>query len=274
MPADSQAEARTTSRRRPGQKSEAVTAKRQRWNADRYARHARFVSDLGLPVIDLLAPEPGERILDLGCGDGALTIRLLERGCEVIGIDASADMVAAARERGINALVGDAHALEYDGEFDAIFSNAALHWMDEPQQVIHSVRRALKPGGRFVGEFGGEGNVAAVMTGVRKVLRRRGLPVVEPWFFPGPAEYSQLLSAEGLRVDSIDLFRRPTPLPGDIRAWLETFWQPYMTPLPERSREDFIEEVRSELRSSLRDADGCWHIDYVRLRFRSVWAAE
>jgi trans-aconitate methyltransferase len=125
----------------------------QQWDPKQYAEHARFVSELGMPVVELLSPQPGERILDLGCGDGILTIKLGERGCEVVGVDSSPAMVAAARSLGANAHVIDGHRLPFVGEFDAVFSNAALHWMRHPEEVISSVWRALKPSGRFVGEF-------------------------------------------------------------------------------------------------------------------------
>src|SRR6185437_1744242 len=133
--------------------TESQTAATQEWNASRYAANARFVSDLGQPVLDLLSPQAGERILDLGCGDGALTEKLIAAGAEVVGVDASADMVAAARKRGIDGHVMDAYQLEFRAEFDAVFSNAAMHWMKrDPDAVIAGVRRALKPGGRFASE--------------------------------------------------------------------------------------------------------------------------
>ncbi len=137
----------------------------QHWEAQRYARNARFVADLGQPVVELLAPLPGERILDLGCGDGPLTRKLVELGCSVVGVDAGPDMIRAAREMGLDAHVVDGHELAFAREFDAVFSNAALHWMKrDPQAVIAGVARALRPGGRFVGEMGGHGNVAAIVT--------------------------------------------------------------------------------------------------------------
>ena len=128
-----------------------------------------------MPVVDLLAPRPGERILDLGCGDGALTEKLAAAGCDVVGADASAELVKAARARGLDARLMNGEALDFDGEFDAVFSNAALHWMLRPDAVIDGVYRALKPGGRFVGEFGGAGNVATIASALEAALDRRGL---------------------------------------------------------------------------------------------------
>ena len=135
----------------------------QIWDAEQYSENARFVSDLGASVIELLAPRSGERILDLGCGDGALTKKLAEHECRVVGVDASPQMTAAARRLGLDARVMDGHELRFDHEFDAVFSNAALHWLKQPEKVIAGVWRALKPGGRFVGEFGGSGNVATIV---------------------------------------------------------------------------------------------------------------
>jgi len=134
----------------------------QDWDPETYAKNARFVANLGLDVLALLAPEPGERVLDLGCGDGALTERLVAAGCSVVGIDSSAAQVTAARARGLDARVGRGESLPFEGEFDAVFSNAALHWIRDADAVVKSVYRALKPGGRFVGELGGAGNVGTI----------------------------------------------------------------------------------------------------------------
>jgi SAM-dependent methyltransferase len=240
------------------------------WSASRYGAHARFVSDLGAPVLEMLAPRPGERILDLGCGDGALTARLAERGCIVVGVDSSEDMVAAARARGIDARLLDAHELPFEGEFDAVFSNAALHWMKEPSRVVAGVRRALRPGGRFVGEMGGCGNVAAIERALLAAVRRRGLEVESPWYFPRPEEYRRVLAAGGFEVLHVELFERPTPLPGDIRDWLETMPQPYTAAVPLEERRAFIVAVAERLRPLLCDAAGRWTADYVRLRFAAA----
>lgn len=242
----------------------------QRWNPEQYAENARFVSDLGMPVVELLSPQLGERILDLGCGDGALTIKLLNFGCEVVGVDSSPEMVAAARALGFDARVMDGQTLQFENEFDAVFSNAALHWMKEPQAVIDGVWRALKPGGRFVGEFGGDGNVSAIVTAIKSALTSRGLAVSSPWFFPRPEEYRKLLEAGGFAVQGIDLIPRPTPLPSDVAGWLETFAQPYVGILPAAEKPSLIAEVVEALRPVLYDANGNWVADYVRLRFSAT----
>jgi trans-aconitate methyltransferase len=239
----------------------------QHWDPAQYAEHARFVSDLGMPVVELLAPKPGERILDLGCGDGVLTLKLVKIGCTVVGVDSSPEMVATATSLGLNAHVMDGHALPFTNEFDAVFSNAALHWMTLPKDVLASVRRALKPGGRFVAEFGGYGNVATIISAIESALSSRGITVANPWFFPRLEEYRGILEAMGFSVDSIVFTPRPTPLPGDIRGWLETFAQPYTSALPSSHIPGFISEVVEALRPVLCNSNGTWHADYVRLRF-------
>jgi SAM-dependent methyltransferase len=242
---------------------------RQSWDPERYARNARFVSDLGEPLVALLAPRAGERILDLGCGDGALTERLVALGCEVVGVDASAAQAEGARARGLDARVADGEALAFDGEFDAVFSNAALHWMRRPDAAIAGVRRALRAGGRFVGELGGHGCVATIVGALEAALRARGVDpaTANPWYFPTAEEYGARLAAHGFSVRTILLFPRPTPLPGDVVGWLETFAESFTNALPPAERPAFLDEVRDALRPRLADADGRWTADYVRLRF-------
>lgn len=240
----------------------------QAWNAARYARNAGFVPALGAPVADLLAARPGEHILDLGCGDGVLTARLAAIGAHVIGVDASPDLVAAAVERGVDARVMDGQALAFDHAFDAVFSNAALHWMRAPNAVLAGVQRALKPGGRFVGEFGGHGNVAAIVTALRASLRAHGAG--EPafsWFFPTADEYAALLAGHGFEVEQIALVPRPTPLPTGIAGWLRTFADPFLTQVDAHVRRRVLEDTETLLRPVLCDQRGQWHADYVRLRF-------
>ena len=240
----------------------------QTWNPERYAAHARFVSDLGQPLLDLLAPRPGERVLDIGCGDGALTERLVGAGCRVVAIDSSAAQVRAARARGIDARVADACALHFDREFDAVFSNAVLHWITDPDAALAGMRRALAPGGRLVAELGGHGCVAAVREALAVVLGRRGIDAesCNPWYFPTVAEYRARLAAHGFAVDSIRLFPRATRLPSDLTDWLRTFAQPFLAAVPEGERPAVCDEVRRRLEPWLRGGDGVWVADYVRLR--------
>jgi trans-aconitate methyltransferase len=247
----------------------AAPAATQRWDPERYARNARFVAELGQAVVELLAPRAGERVLDLGCGDGALTKKLAELGVDVVGVDSSAEQVAAACRLGLDARVMSGDALTFDGEFDAVFSNAALHWMLRPGEVVAGVWRALKPGGRFVGEMGGHGNVRHIAAALVAALDRRGLEgqAAIPWFFPTPVEYRGLLEARGFRVQAIELFPRPTPLPGDIVDWLDSFAENFTRRVAPAERPTLLREVATALRPVLCDAEGRWTADYVRLRF-------
>ncbi len=244
-----------------------MSTETQRWDAAQYRANASFVAELGVPVLALLAPRRGERILDLGCGDGALTAEIAALGGVVLGIDAGADMVAAARARGLQVQRMDGQALSFDGEFDAVFSNAALHWMKAPERVIDGVWRALRPGGRFVAEFGAAGNVATIVAALERALAARGLAAVSPWFFPEPEAYRQLLEARGFTIDHLECFPRPTLLPGDVGAWLETFAQTHLAVVPAGDRPALIAELVEALRAPLSDEAGDWRADYVRLRF-------
>src|SRR5512146_1621456 len=242
----------------------------QTWKADRYAQHAHFVPALGQPVLDLLEPRTGERILDLGCGDGVLTEKIAAAGAVVVGVEASADMVAAAQARGLDARVVDGARLDFTGEFDAVFSNAALHWMkDDPDAVIAGVARALKPGGRFAGEMGGHGCVAAITVALIAVLERRGVDgkSANPWYFPTVADYRARLERGGFTVEYIELIPRPTPLPTSMAGWLETFAASFLRRLPVDDRAGALEEAIAMLRPVLCDETGGWTADYMRLRF-------
>src|SRR5579883_2946832 len=242
----------------------------QIWQADRYAQHAHFVPALGQPVLELLNPQPGERILDLGCGDGVLTEKIVAAGAAVVGVDASAEMIDAARRRGLDARLGDGAQLEFAREFDAVFSNAALHWMKrDPDAVIAGVARALKPGGRFAGEMGGHGCVAAITVALFAVLVRRGASgsLESPWYFPTVADYRARLERGGFNLEYIELIPRPTPLPTDMAGWLDTFAAPMLGRLPAGERAAARDEAIAMLRPVLCDEAGRWTADYMRLRF-------
>jgi len=244
----------------------------QQWDPEAYGEHARFVSDLGAPVADLLDPQPGERILDLGCGDGALTERFRAAGCVVVAVDSSPEQVWAALQRGLDARIVDACELTFDGEFDAVFSNAVLHWIKDADLVIAGIWRALRPGGRFVGELGGAGCVASIREAFGDALRARDIDVatVDPWYFPTSDQYRHHLESRGFSVDSIQIFPRPTPLPGDITHWLELFAKPFLAAMPVDKRQALLQEVRATLEPRLRTADGVWIVDYVRVRFAAT----
>jgi trans-aconitate methyltransferase len=239
------------------------------WSSDRYREHAPYVPALGAAVVDLLAPGPGDRILDVGCGDGVLTEQLVGRGAAVVGIDSSPAMIDAARARGLDARLIDAESLPFDRAFDAVFSNAALHWIRDHDALLEGVARALVPGGRFVAEFGGHGNVAAIEVGVRAVLARRRLPPRVGRYYPTAEEYGARLSAHGFDVKVIALIPRPTPLPTGIRGWLGTFERSTLDRLGADSAE-VLDEIEALLRPSLCDSRGQWTADYVRLRFMAT----
>jgi SAM-dependent methyltransferase len=192
-------------------------------------------------------------------------------GGRVVGVDASEAQVAAARERGLDARVMDGEALAFDAEFDAVFSNAALHWMKRPRRVLDGVRRALRPGGRFVGEFGAKDNVAAIARALEDALGRRGLSHAErhPWYYPSGDEYRAELQAAGFLVSHLETFARPTPLPGDMNAWLETFAGAFLAAVPPGERGALCREVSDALAPSLL-REGRWFAEYVRLRFAAV----
>lgn len=244
----------------------------QIWNPASYDKEARFVTDLGLPVMELLDPRPGERILDLGCGDGVLTAKLAAAGCPVVGVDSSGAFVQSARERGLDARLMRAEELAFDGEFDAVFSNAVLHWIKDVDAMLAGVRRALRTGGRFVAEFGGEGCVRTIHAALYAALARRGIAPADfdLWHFRSDEVFRGHLERHGFFVEEIRLFPRPTPLPGGLRSWLEIFASHLLSALPEAQRQACMIEVEDAVRPVLCDEKGGWTADYVRLRFRAV----
>lgn len=235
------------------------------WNAQDYARHAAFVPALGAAALALLDPRPGERILDLGCGDGALTVALVAAGAQVVGVDSDAAMLAVARARGLDARDGDGQRLAFGPEFDAVFSNAAIHWMLDQPAVARGAIAALRPGGRFAGEFGGHGNIAAIRTAIRAVNARYGLATDELQRYPTPAAWKADLAAAGFERIEAELIPRPTPLPTGLADWLLTFRAGFLGDDADR----LAAEVEALAAPSLRDRAGNWTADYVRLRFRA-----
>ena len=243
----------------------------QTWDPAAYGRDGAFVHELAGGVLEWLAPQPGERVLDLGCGDGQLTQRIAATGAIVTAIDASPEMVAAARARGIAADQGAAESLPYaDGSFDAVFSNAVLHWVRGQDEMMAQVHRVLRPGGRFVAEMGGHGNIAAIRVAFAAVLALHGYTELGDRgnHYPTPESYTRRLQKHGFAVQRMLHFPRPTPLgEGGMAGWLQTFCRGTLNTLPEQLRETVVDETTALLATALRDEDGHWTADYVRLRF-------
>ena len=242
------------------------------WNADRYVKNAAFVSTYGSAVAELLGDISGQRVLDLGCGDGRLTQELVDKGATVVGIDASSSMIGSAREKGLDAHVMDALEMSYRTEFDSIFTNATLHWIPNHPLLASKVFEAVKPGGQFVGEFGGHGNVAAINTAIRGVLAKNGFDWdgKKPVTYPSVQKFKTVLEEAGFEVPYMELIPRPTPLPTGIRGWIETFGSPFLEDAEPEARRGLVDEIENLLAPALRDEFGNWTADYVRLRFKAT----
>jgi trans-aconitate methyltransferase len=240
------------------------------WDANHYDLAHSYVWTLAADLVELLAPQGGERVLDVGCGTGHLTAKIGERGAEVVGIDASAEMVRQARENYpvIEFRVGDATSFEVAAAFDAVFSNATLHWVKDAGAAVGRIAAALRPGGRFVAEFGGKGNVGEVCRAIGAGLAAVGAPAFEalsPWYFPSIAEYSAVLEAAGLEVTFATLFDRPTVVEAGLGSWLEMYGTMFLNAVGEAKREAFLQAVEAAGREAL-FKEGKWVVDYRRLR--------
>ena len=253
--------------------NEPLTKRQPEWNANLYDAKYAFVWKYGADLGPLLAPQTDERILDIGCGTGHLTAQIANSGARVLGVDRSPEMVAAARKAypQLQFEVADARDLPYRAEFDAVFSNATLHWIQEPDLVIRSVRNALRPGGRFVAEFGGKGNIRKMQTAFDQALLELHATApgeINPWFYPSVSEYATLLEMNGLEVRFITLFDRPTPLAdgeAGMRNWITMFGSDYFGKLSAEKRDSFLRRVEELLHPEL-FRDGQWIADYRRLR--------
>jgi SAM-dependent methyltransferase len=240
-----------------------VTASTSKWNAADYAKVGSFVAALGGAALDLLDPKPGERILDVGCGEGTLTLKIIERGATVLGVDASPEMIAAARSKGVDALLLPAEDMQFFAEFDAAFSNATLHWVLHKEQAARAIFRALKPGGRFAGEMGGEGNITKLREALDEELIIRGYvpPVEASNWYASPEEFAAVYEGAGFREVDARLIERPTPIEHGVAAWVTTFRNGWL------DRAGVPEEQRAEIGAAVADRVGSNVADYVRLRF-------
>jgi trans-aconitate methyltransferase len=245
------------------------------WDTELYEARHNFVWKFGEGVVDLLDPKPGERILDVGCGTGHLTQAIADRGAAVVGFDSSPEMIGQARQNfpRLQFMLGDAAQMEFRSEFDAVFSNAALHWMTKAPEVARGMADALKGGGRLAVEFGGKGNIATIENAIQSVLiRYYGTAMPESrMYFPSVSEYSAVLESCGLEVRHAHLFDRPTPLAGEhgMEDWIRQFKWFYFEPLPAEQRKRALLEVIEELGPILK-RDGKWVADYRRLRIFAV----
>jgi len=239
------------------------------WDTSTYDEAHSFVYEYGEDVVELLDPQAGERILDIGCGTGHLTAEIAGSGANVVGLDQSDDMVEAARERYSDCefVCTDAREVSFDEPFDAVFSNAALHWIPEQDAVVDSVVDALRPGGRFVAELGGHGNIDAIVSATHAELAARGSETPMPWYFPTIGEYATKLESHGFDVQYARLFDRPTELDGDhgLATWLEGFGDSLLAGLSEADQQAVIKGVENRLREEYFNA-GSWIADYRRLR--------
>jgi len=239
------------------------------WDVERYEARHSYIWNLGAGLIELLDPKPGERIVDLGCGSGQLTGQIAQSGATVIGVDSAPAMIAQARINfpQLKFLLADAANFTIDEPVDAVFSNAALHWMKPPEPVAAAIHRALKPGGRLVAEFGGRGNIRAILDALSAVFDG----AENYWYFPSIAEYAKLLEDSGLSVTFAALFERPTPLEGEdaMEDWMEMFCGTFLNGVSAPRRAELRRNVAERLRPRLY-RDGKWIADYRRLRIVAI----
>jgi len=241
------------------------------WNADKYNKHADFVSNLATPVVDLLNPIENEKILDLGCGDGTLAVEIEKFNTKVIAVDLSQSMVEKTKEKNIEAYVMSATELNFNNEFDAVFSNAVLHWVKDSQIAINKINTSLKNNGRFIAEFGGYGNIKFLTDAMQKVFNNHQEygTFNNPWYFPSDKNYKKLLENNGFKVEYIELIPRPTSI-DDISNWLDIFANGIVSHLTNEQQLNFKQEVREILKPKIYTEKNGWVADYVRLRFKAI----
>ncbi len=247
------------------------TEETNQWNPNSYNKHTAFVSELALPVVDLLDPKAGEKILDAGCGEGTLAVEIARYGAKVIGVDMSAQMIKLSQAKGIESYVGSVTDLPYEEVFDAVFSNAMLHWVKDARVAVQNIALSLKSAGRFVCEFGGEGNAYHLVSAMKEVFAKHPEfgTFDNPWYFPSVSEYTKLLESEGFSVEYIEIIPRPTPM-DDIANWLDIFANGVTKHLSAEQFETFKEECREILKETIYSQKEGWMLDYKRLRVKAI----
>lgn len=247
-----------------------------KWNADLYDQKHQFVSNFGESLVSILQPKNGEHILDVGCGTGDLAFEIAKSGATVTGIDASTSMIEKAAEKYPNCTfkVADGQHFSFPSAFDAVFSNAAIHWMKNQQQVVHNCYAALRDGGRFVAELGGAKNIQSIVDAIQEASILLNIPYKAdqfPWVFPTKEEMTNMLTTAGFHVVAIEHYERPTPLVGEdgIRNWLIMFSNNLLKHLTDTEKEALYTKCEEILRPQLYQ-DGTWIADYWRLRFIAV----
>jgi trans-aconitate 2-methyltransferase len=247
------------------------------WNAKLYDDKHSFVTKYGEDVVQLLAPQQGERVLDLGCGTGHLTHLIAQAGARVVGIDSSEAMIqrAQAAYPDLDFRVMSATDISFDTPFDAVFSNAVLHWVLDKEKAVDHIAQALKPGGRFILEMGGKGNTEEIIVATRKVLTRHGYysnAAIQMWYFPSLSEYTTLLEKKGFRVRFAAHFDRPTELKdteNGVKDWIRMFCLAFFNNVPETEMDTVLEEIQEMVRPT-NYRNGTWYGNYKRLRIAAT----
>jgi len=241
-----------------------------KWNSDKYKNHANFVSDMAVDLIEVLNPKKDEAILDLGCGDGTLALQIKKFTKNIIAVDLSTDMVEKTKSLGIEAYVMSATNLDFENKFDAVFSNAVLHWVKQSSLAVQNINKVLKPNGRFVAEFGGYKNINTIVEAIEKVFNQNkdfGI-FNNPWYFPTKEQYKDTLEQNGFEVKSINLNIRQTPV-DDILNWLEIFANGIISHLSIQNKDIFLIQVKDLLKNKLYTEEKGWVLDYVRIRMQA-----
>ncbi len=241
------------------------------WSNKIYTQHAGYVSELGSNILSILAPKKDEAILDIGCGEGTLGEKIMDQGAHVVGIDTSPNLLKQAKHKGIETYLMNGEAITFDNQFDAVFSNAALHWMKDADSVCRGVYKSLKKNGRFIAEMGGSENVATICHALQEILPQHGIDFSHrnPWYFPTPDQYKKHLENAGFNVQMLHWFRRETLLPTGIKGWLATFASVFLDDLSSEQKNEIYDQIERIAKPSLFH-EGTWMADYTRLQFSCI----